>query len=182
MFGGWNYPSELIEDREWVSIAYRDGVSRGNALPPSESAGRSRPAFIVWAIKDPSSAWLQRIQIIKGWIENGEAQELVYDVACSDSLTPDPVTHRCPDNLATVDTTTCDYSKSSGDVELSVRWTDPDFSPDHYSFYYARVIENPTCRWTTWEANRLGLPLLDAVPATLQERAWSSPIGYRPDS
>ncbi|GMR23207.1 MAG: DUF3604 domain-containing protein [Acidobacteriota bacterium] len=182
MFGGWDYPSELIEDPEWISIAYRDGVSMGNELPQSEDAVESAPAFIVRAIKDPSSAWLQRIQIIKGWIDNGEAKQQVYDVACSDSLTPDPVTHRCPDNLATVDTKTCDYSKSSGDVELAVRWADPNFSPDQYSFYYARVIENPTCRWTTWDANRMGLPLLDTVPATIQERAWSSPIWYRPDS
>ena len=181
MFGGWRYPPELIDDPEWVSAAYRDGAPMGNELPrPSKAADRSAPGFIIWALKDPSSAWLQRLQIIKGWIDNGEAKQRVYDAACSDSLTPDLVTHRCPDNLASVDTRTCDFSKSSGDVELAVRWTDPDFSPDQYAFYYARVIENPTCRWTTWDANRLGLPLLDTVPATIQERAWSSPIWYRP--
>jgi hypothetical protein len=179
MFGGWAYPEELTENPEWASVAYRDGVAMGNELPPSQAAA---PVFLVWAIKDPASAWLQRVQIIKGWIDEGEAKEQVYDVACSDSLTPDPVTHRCPDNQATVDTKTCDYSKSRGDVQLAVRWADPDFSPEQYAFYYARVLENPTCRWTTWDAHRLGLPLLDTVPATIQERAWSSPIWYRPES
>ena len=182
MFGGWDYPSGLMEEPKWVSVAYRNGVSMGNVLPPSEDAAHSAPIFVIWAVKDPSSAWLQRIQMIKGWVEEGEAKQQVYDVGCSDSLTPDPVTHRCPDNLATVDTKTCDYSKSRGDVVLAVRWTDPDFSPVQDAFYYARVLENPTCRWTTWDAHRLDLPLLDTVSPTIQERAWSSPIWYRPDT
>jgi hypothetical protein len=181
MFGGWEFPEGLVDDPDWSSIAYRRGVPMGSELPPSENAGRSSPVLIARAVKDPASAWLQRIQVIKGWVEDGEPHQRVYDVACSDSLTPDPATDRCPDNGATVDTKTCDYSKSSGDVELSVRWTDPDFSPDQPSFYYARILENPTCRWTTWDANRLGLPLLTAVPPTIQERAWSSPIWYLPD-
>ena len=177
-FGGWDLPQGLLGEADWEERAYRYGVPMGSDLPHRRS-GSGNPRFAVWALKDPASAWLQRIQIIKGWIEeDGEAREAVYDVVCSDGLTPDGETFRCPDNGAGVDLETCDYSRDTGDVMLSGVWEDPDFDPDEDAFYYLRVLENPTCRWSTWEANRNGWELLADVPPTLQERAWSSPIWY----
>ena len=154
--------------------------ARGSGSLSPKSGGGSL-TLILRAIKDPASAWLQRAQIVKGWVESGKRKEQVFDVACSDGKSPDPDTHRCPDNGATVNIATCDYSKTAGDTEFAVVWEDPDFNASQHAFYYARVLENPTCRWSTWEANRHGWPLLDNVPATLQERAWSSPIWYRPN-
>ena len=179
-FAGWELPEHLFEHRDWLALAYGGGVPMGGDLP-SERDSSSAPLFAVWALKDPASAWLERAQIVKGWVENGKRHERVFDVACSDGLSPDPVSHRCPDNGAIVDLSTCDFSKSSGDTEFATVWRDPEFSPEQHAFYYARVLENPTCRWSTWEANRFGWELLDEVPPTLQERAWSSPIWYTPE-
>ena len=178
LFAGWNYSSDILAAADWQSQAYATGTPMGGTLSPG--TGNESPKLILRAMKDPASAWLQRAQIVKGWVEGGERREQVFDVACSDGLSPDPETHRCPDNGATVDIETCDYSKTSGDTQFAVVWEDPAFDPGQHAFYYARVIENPTCRWSTWEANRHGWPLLDNVPATLQERAWSSPIWYEP--
>jgi hypothetical protein len=135
----------------------------------------------VFALKDPASAWLQRIQIVKGWVDrDGNVSEKVVDVFCSDGGVPDQKTNRCPDNGAAVDLDTCDISNDKGDVSLTGAWEDPEFDAMQHAFYYARVIENPTCRWTTWEAIRYGWGLLDTVPPTIQERAWTSPIWYSP--
>lgn len=178
LFASFAFESDLVTEDRWQDIAYTSGVPMGGNLP-GQAVGAA-PKFAIWAIKDPASTWLQRAQIVKGWVEDGERQEQVFDVACSDGLSPDPTTHRCPDNGATVDIKTCDYSKDAGATEIAVLWQDPDFDPKQHAFYYARVLENPTCRWSTWEANRHGWPLLENVPATLQERAWSSPIWYAP--
>ena len=138
------------------------------------------PAFLVWAVRDPMAAPLQRAQVVKGWMEDGATYERVYDVACSDGLAVDPETHRCPDNGADVDLGTCAISTGVGAAEFRTIWTDPDFDASERAFYYVRVLENPTCRWSTWEALRAGVaPRLD-FPATIQERAWSSPIWYTP--
>jgi hypothetical protein len=136
------------------------------------------PVFLAWAAADPNTAQLQRVQIIKGWREDGEHQELVYDVACSDGLTVDPDTHRCPDNGARVSSDDCSISADAGAGELKTMWRDPDFSPDQEAFYYVRVLENPVCRWSTWDAIRSGNEPRSDLPATIQERAWSSPIWY----
>jgi hypothetical protein len=131
-------------------------------------------------MRDPLAAPIQRVQIIKGWTEDGEPHEMVYDIACSDGLAVDPATHRCPDNGADVDLATCKISADSGADELKAVWTDPDFDPDRRALYYVRVLENPTCRWSTWDALREGVEPRHDVASTIQERAWSSPIWYTP--
>jgi hypothetical protein len=180
-FGGWNYPKTLNKEKAWIKKGYDSGVPMGSDLP-LKPATATAPQFVVWALKDPESAALQRLQIIKGWMANGESHEQVFDVACSDTLTPDPQTHRCPDNAATVNLTDCSITKEKGAVELSTVWTDPTFKAEQRAFYYARVIENPVCRWSTWDALRNTLNLPQHVPATIQERAWASPIWYAPSS
>lgn len=179
IFGAWDFPEDIMTRPDWSSVASRYGVPMGADLPALMKENQA-PMFAVWAMKDPASAWLQRAQIIKGWIKDGEPKEQVFDVICSDDLKPDPSTHRCPDNGAQVNLSSCDYSKDVGDVILAGTWKDPNFDPDYPAFYYLRVLENPTCRWSTWEANRYEWDLLSTVPATIQERAWSSPIWYVP--
>ena len=154
-----------------VSAAYEQGVAMGGELHGATTD--AAPAFFVWAVRDPLRAPLQRAQVVKGWMEDGETHERVYDVACSDDLAIDPETHRCPDNGAQVDLETCDITAGVGAAELKTIWTDPEFDPGEPAFYYVRVLENPTCRWSSWDAVRAGVaPRLD-VPATIQERAWS---------
>ena len=160
-----------------ASRLYATGVPMGGDL---EARPGGAPRFFAWALRDPSSAWLQRLQIVKGWLENGTRQEQVYDVACADGLEPSHDSHRCPDNGAGVDLATCDFDFDKGAVELKTTWEDPDFDPGERAFYYVRVLENPTCRWSTWDAIRLGLPLRAEKAPTLQERAWTSPIWILP--
>jgi hypothetical protein len=177
LFGGFDLPRGIEDAPDMVAQAYTHGVPMGGVLPaPVERA----PSFLVWAARDPNAAWLQRVQIIKGWVENGEANEQVYDIACSDGLEPDPSTHRCPDNGARVNLTDCSITRDKGAVELAVLWQDPDFDVNEQAFYYTRVLENPTCRWSTWDALRLGIEPNPDLQATQQERAWSSPIWYEP--
>ncbi len=173
-FGGSDLPD--LDSPAFIEQAYASGVAMGGDL--TLAAGQS-PEFIVWATRDTRDEPLQRAQVIKGWIENGSAQEKVYDVACSSGYEIDPSTHRCPDNGASVDITTCSPS-GTGAAELKVRWADPDFDPTQGAFYYVRVLQNPTCRWSTWDAIRAGVPPREGLQPTIQERAWSSPIWYTP--
>jgi len=178
-FAGWNYPADLDKSRDLLDRAYKTGVPMGADLP-HRPADAQAPRLVVWATKDPNSANLQKIQIIKGWAEGGQTFEQVYDVVCSDGLAPDAATHRCPGNEAKVDLSDCSYSQDKGTSELSVTWSDPDFKASDRTFYYARVFENPTCRWSTYDALRLKIPPPEGFPATIQERAWSSPVWYTP--
>jgi hypothetical protein len=178
-FGGWSYPDTLAKDKALLKKGYDGGVPMGGDLP-TKPANATAPKFLTWALKDPDSAPLQRLQIVKGWVEQSESQEQIFDVVCSGKLKPDPKTHRCPDNGATVNLNDCSISKDTGATELSTVWTDPTFKADQRAFYYARVIENPVCRWSTWDAVRNKLDLPTHLPATIQERAWSSPIWYTP--
>ena len=101
-------------------------------------------------------------------------------MACSDGGAPDPVSHRCADNAAEVDLDDCSFSQDSGDAELAALWSDPGFDPSQRAVYYVRVLENPTCRWSTWDALRAGVAPRPDLPATIQERAFSSPIWFAP--
>lgn len=173
LFAG-DYDPDVLEAPDLLEKAYAGGVPIGGDLVRAEGAGS--PDFIAWAMRDPLSAPLQRLQIIKVWEENGEAREAVFDVACSGGASPDPVTHRCPDNGASVDISTCKTEPGTGANDLKAHWRDPDWAPARQAAYYVRVLENPTCRWSTWDAVRAGSPPNPALPTTLQERAWTSPI------
>ena len=177
IFAGYGFNEEILIKRDMVTLAYSKGVSMGSDLLAKDN---QVPSFIVWGTQDPLSATLQRIQIIKGWTTDGEHHEMVYDVACSDGGSINPATHRCPDNGASVDLTDCSITSGIGAAELKTTWADPDFDPSQRAFYYARVLENPTCRWSTWDAIRAGVNPRSDLEATIQERAWSSPIWFMP--
>jgi len=176
-FAGYGWDAGLADAADAVALAYASGVSMGGDL-----AARSgeTPAFLVWATRDPAGAPLQRVQVVKGWVADGEARERVHDVACSDGLAVDPATQRCPDNGASVRLEDCSITADVGADELRTLWRDPDFDPGQRAFYYVRVLENPSCRWSTWDAIRAGVAPRPDWHATLQERAWSSPIWYVP--
>jgi hypothetical protein len=174
-FAGSELPA--LDDKELVNKAYASGVTMGGDLEATEES----PEFLLWATRDTRAQKLQRMQIIKGWIEDGEAKELVYDVACSYGL-PNPATGRCPDNGARVDVADCSVKPDVGAAELKAKWKDPDFDSSQAAFYYVRVLQNPTCRWSTWDAMRAGVMPRPDTPWTIQERAWSSPIWYTPAS
>jgi hypothetical protein len=177
-FAGWNYPANIDRKRDLVQVAYKNGVPMGGALKGGGHTGA--PRLVVWAVKDPASANLQRIQIVKGWSKGGETFEKVFDVSCSDGLRPDPRSHKCADNGASVNLSDCSTTPGKGAAELSTTWSDPEFDASVRSFYYARVLENPTCRWSTHAALTAKVALPKSLPATIQERAWSSPIWYEP--
>jgi len=190
-FAGYGFPDDLLDKPDGVAQAYATGVSMGADFSIFDAAGAgvsdagasdtSAPRFAMWAQADANSAPLQRLQIIKGWIDaQGNTHERVYDVACAGGIAVDQTTHRCPDNGATVDLDDCSFAANTGAAQLRVVWSDPYFDPGQRSFYYTRVLENPTCRWSTWDAIRAGTELRPDLAATLQERAWSSPIHYVP--
>ena len=138
------------------------------------------PEFLIWAIRDELSAGLDRLQIVKGWLNEGETHEQVFDVHCGDGRSVDAETHRCAATEAGVDLATCMPAPDLGAAELKTTWRDPTFEAGQSAFYYARVLENPTCRWSTWDALRAGVKPRQDVSATIQERAWSSPIWLKP--
>jgi len=180
-FAGYGLAEDLLETTEGVAHAYASGVTMGSELAADTTQAKRAPTFAVWAQADASSAPIQRLQIIKGWIDaSGETHEAVIDVACAGDVAVDAATQRCPDNGATVDLSDCSIRANTGDAEMRAAWTDPNFDVNERAFYYARVLENPTCRWNTWDAIRAGTKPRSDLAATLQERAWSSPIQYRP--
>lgn len=179
-FAGWGFDETIVDDREPVAIATEGGVPMGGVLHAEEGHADS-PTFFAWAGADLMSAPLQRIQVIKGWIdEAGSTHERVQDVACSDGLEIDPATMRCPDNGASVEISNCATVGDTGAGELMVAWKDPDYDPSQGAFYYVRALQNPTCRWSTYDAIRLGRSPDPRVPATIRERVWSSPIWIDP--
>ncbi len=177
-FAGYGIGGALLATDEGVKTAYANGVSMGADLVGKAD---SAPDFLVMAMRDANSAPLQRIQIVKAWLDaSGKAQEKVFDVACADGGAINPTTHRCADNGATIDLKTCAFDQDKGDAELNVSWRDPEFSPRFNALYYARVIENPTCRWSTWDAIRAGIAPSPHLEKTIQERAYTSPIWFIP--
>jgi len=178
MFAGYNYDASLLDDTDMIAKAYAGGVPMGGDLSASDTA----PSFLVWAMRDPRNAPLQRLQMVKVWHDGTSAKERLYDIACSDGGTVNPQTQRCPDNGASVDLTDCSISTDNGAPELKTLWQDPDFDPKMAASYYVRVLENPTCRWSTWDALKAGVERHPDLQPTLQERAYTSPIWYNPNN
>ncbi len=178
-FGGWEYTADMLKGADWPKTGYAKGVPMGGDLPPSQAKA---PTFLVWAVKDPTSGNLDRIQVVKGWTRSGQSFEKVFDVVWSGDREPDKWTGIVPPMGSTVDLEQATYTNTIGSVELKTMWTDPEFDPSLHAFYYARVLEIPTPRWTTIQAAKLGIAPPDVVAATLQERAWSSPIWYTPSA
>ena len=177
-FAGYNLDAGKINDNDLIEYLYTNAETMGADL---DGIKQQAPSFFVWAVRDAFTASLQRVQIIKGYIDdNGDPQEQVFDVACSDGGIPDPDTYRCPDNNAKVDISNCAFSQDVGAAELKTFWTDPTFKVEQRSFYYVRALENPTCRWSTWDAVRNNVEPRSDIPKTIQERVWSSPIHYIP--
>ena len=182
-FGGWGFNRDIVNASDWVKQSYAGGVPMGADLSPMPSGAKgTTPTFVVWAVKDPTSANLDRIQIIKGWTQNGQSFEKIYDVAWSGDRQPDKWTRRVPAIQSSVDIEKATYTNSVGSVELKGVWTDPEFDASSHAFYYGRVLEIPTPRWTLIQAVKSGLPPPDVVPLTGQERAWTSPIWYTPSA
>ena len=180
LFAGEGLEQLSFSDPGTIGEAYRMGVPMGGELEVGDDS--SSPSFMAWATRDPLSAPLQRLQIVKGWSDGSETHEKVFDVACAGGASPDATTQRCPDNQAQVDISDCSTSAASGSGELKAVWQDPGFDPDQRAFYYVRALENPTCRWSTWDALRAGVEPRPDFPSTIQERAWSSPIWVTPQS
>ena len=182
---GYGFDEDMLTTAAGVQRAYANGVSMGGNLAAVTSsqdgtaAEYDTPSFLIMAASDPDAAPLQRLQIIKGWIDaDGNTHEDVIDVACAGNTDVNPETNRCADNGARVDISDCSINPETGAAELSALWHDPDFDPQQRAFYYARALENPTCRWSTWDAIRAGVSPRPDLATTIQERAWSSPIHY----
>jgi hypothetical protein len=180
-FGGWDVRPDALDRPDWVATAYRTGVPMGGDLPARPGGARA-PGFIVQAVKDPTSGNLDRVQVVKLWLDNGAYREKVYDVVWSPERKRDPRTGRVPAVRNTVDLTTATYANTVGAATLSAVWRDPRFDPRTPAVYYARALEIPTPRWNTILAVKRNLPLPPDMPATLQERALSSPIWYTPQT
>lgn len=176
-FAGAGLTPDLLDAPDLVAQAYQTGVPMGGDLARVETS--EGPGFIAWAIRDPQSAPLQRLQVIKVWATaDGATQETVHDVACAQGASPDPDTYRCPDDPVSVDPATCEVPEGIGAAELKAFWRDPAFESGMDAAYYVRALEVPTCRWSTWDAIRAGSPPNPNLPLTLQERVWSSPIWH----
>ena len=182
-FGGWDYKVSEALKPDLAKIGYSKGVPMGGDL--TQAPDDQSPRFLIRAVKEPDGANLDRAQVIKGWHDkNGELHEKIYNVALSDNRKEnwrgevEPVGN-------TVDIKNATYTNTIGDPELAVVWSDPDFDRDELAFYYVRVLEIPTPRWTAYDAKYFKIPLNtlpSEVPMVTQERAYTSPIWYSPTS
>ena len=178
VFGGWDFTAADLAAPDFVAKGYRNGVPMGGELR-NAPAGKA-PAFMVQALRDPDGANLDRVQIIKGWLDaDGETHERIYDIAVSDGRQiGDDGRAREPVGT-TVDIPTATYTNTIGAAStFEAYWSDPDFDPAEDAFYYVRVLEIPTPRWTTHDAAFFDIPLPESVPPTIQDRAYTSPIWY----
>lgn len=177
-FGGWDFTLEDLNSRQPAFNGYEKGVPMGSDLPSAK--GTNAPSFMVYSLRDPIGANLDRIQIIKGWLDtDGKTHEKVYDVAWSDGREPDN-DGKLPSVGNTVDIENANWLNTIGAAELGTVWTDPDFDPGQSAFYYARVIEIPTPRWIVYDAFRFGVEIPEGAKMIHQERAYTSPIWYTP--
>jgi hypothetical protein len=179
-FGGWDFESADATSRQPAAIGYRKGVPMGGDLSNAPS-GKS-PSFLVAALKDPIGANLDRVQIVKGWrTAAGELEERIYDVAVSDGRTINANGRATTLVGNTVDVASASWTNTIGNTELITVWVDPDFDPSQRAFYYVRVLEIPTPRWTAYDAKYFGLDdVPDEVEMVTQQRAYTSPIWYTP--
>jgi hypothetical protein len=178
-FGGWNFSRQDLNSRQPAFAGYDKGVPMGGDLSAMPDAATA-PSFMVYALRDSVGANLDRIQIVKGWLDaQGKTQEKVYDVVWSDDrrMSADG---KLPPVGNTVDVKNANWTNTIGAAELGTVWTDPAFDKNQKAFYYARVIEIPTPRWTTYDAYRYGIPLPEGAPTSTQDRAYTSPIWYTP--
>ena len=179
LFAGWNFEADDVVRPDFIAEGYRRGVPMGGDL--RKAKGGEAPSFMIRALRDPDGANLDRIQIIKGWLDKrGKTHERIYDVAVSDGreIDKDGRVKKAVGN--TVDVATATYTNTIGDALLMAHWKDPDFDPKEHAFYYVRVLEIPTPRWTTYDAAFFGIERPENVPATVQDRAYTSPVWYTP--
>jgi hypothetical protein len=175
-FGSFNYDKNITAGDNWIKSAYAQGVPMGGNL--SKPDGKAAPSFVIQAMKEANGANLDRVQVIKGWVDkDGKEHEQIYNVALSDNRKPD-AKGKVPPVGNTVDVAKATYTNDIGDAEFLTYWTDPAFDPSVNAFYYVRVLEIPTPRWSTYDAVALGIPARKDIPSTIQERGWSSPIWY----
>jgi hypothetical protein len=178
-FGGWDYNEKDIKSREPSFRGYEKGVPMGGDLPASPKDAKA-PTFMVFALRDPIGANLDRIQIIKGWLDrDGKTHEKVYNVTWSDGRKSGP-DGKLPPVGNTVDIASASWTNTIGAAQLATIWTDPDFDPAESAFYYARVLEIPTPAWYVYDAFRFGIEIPRDAPTSQQERAYTSPIWYAP--
>ena len=177
-FGGWDFEKADADTRSPAVTGYTKGVPMGGDL--SNAPEGKSPSFLVAAMKDPLSGNLDRIQVIKGWVDaKGDVQEKVHDVVWSGNRTPDEK-GKLPSVGSTVDLENATWTNTIGASELITVWKDPDFDARQRAFYYVRVLEIPTPRWTAYDAKRFGSKPLEGTRMTITERAYTSPIWYTP--
>jgi hypothetical protein len=179
VFAGWDFEADEVTRPDFIDRGYRRGTPMGGDL--TDGPEGVAPRFMVRALRDPDGANLDRVQIIKGWLDaKGETQERIYDVAVSDGRKVG-ADGRCPTPVGdTVDVANATYTNSIGDVFLMAYWKDPEFDPMQRAFYYVRVIEIPTPRWTAYDAKRFGTTMPEEIRMKVQDRAYTSPIWYTP--
>ena len=179
VFGGWDFTADEVERKDFADRGYADGVPMGGDL--SKAPQGKAPTFMIRALRDPDNANLDRVQIIKGWLDKkGETHERIYDVAVSDGreIGQDG---RCKTPVgSTVNVADASYTNTIGDPLLTAHWGDPDFDPAQKAFYYVRVIEIPKPNWLAYDAKYYKIKMSDEVPMTVQDRVYTSPIWYTP--
>jgi hypothetical protein len=180
VFGGWDFEPADVDRADFAAHGYATGVPMGGDLPAAGAAAGKAPSFVIHAMRDPNGANLDRVQVVKGWMgAEGTALEKVYDVALADGRSVG-ANGKAPAVGNTVDVQTATYTNTIGDPVLSAYWMDPAFDPKARAFYYVRVIEIPTPRWTAYDQARFGVTMREDIPMQHQERAYTSAIWYGP--
>jgi hypothetical protein len=178
VFGGWDFVADDVHRSDFAKHGYANGAPMGGDLS-SAPAGKA-PSFVVRTVRDPDGANLDRVQMVKGWMDSsGTTHEKVYDIALSDDRVVGP-DGKAPPVGDTVNVSEASFKNTIGDPLMLAHWTDPDFDPSAHAFYYVRVIEIPTPRWTAFDAKIFDIDMPDDMPMKLQERAYTSPIWYTP--
>jgi hypothetical protein len=177
VFAGYDFKPEMLKSGDWLQQVYDGGVPMGGDLP---AANGKAPVLVIQAIKEADGANLDRIQVIKGWSKDGETHEKIYDLVCSNGRKINDKNHCDKPVGNTVNAKEATYTNAIGEPQLSAVWTDPDFDASAHAYYYVRLLQIPTPRWSTYDAKTLGVAPRDDLPVSIQERAWSSPIWYTP--